>query len=468
MTDSPQNRLSLPLFLRISPPAWAAALRRFSFFPRSLYGRTLLILVLPVILLQFTVGFIFYGSHWNNVTNTVAVSIAGKIHRLIDTIQAAPERLPQVISEAKRYDNLNVSFKAGEFLRQDTPSHKNIFTSGFRDTILIDNLHQALSKRLKRPFQISFANDNNLSISVQFAQGLFTCLVPPQQLLGSTVYIFLLWMIGASLLLFSAAALFLLYQIRPIKQVAEAVDLFGRGVEHIALPHEGALEIKRVAQAFDNMKRRIQSQLRQRSDMLMAVSHDLRTPLTRIRLETAMIHQNLSSAPIKAITNDIKDMERMIESYLTFAKGEGEEHSVPHDICLLTQEVVTPWQRRGLNIDLHHEKKLIAWIKPLAMKRCLDNIVGNAVKYAQSVRINVGKRGDLLIITVDDNGPGIPKKERTAVFRPFYRTDAARTDSSGTGLGLSIALDITTAHGGTINIEDSPLGGTRIIIALPL
>ena len=423
-----------------------------------------------MILLQFTVGFLFYGSHWNNITKTKALSIAGEVHRIMDTFESSPERLPQIITEAKIYDSLVVDFEAGVFLREESKTDSLYLDFlNIRDRTLIDNLTIALNKRIKRPFSIMFSPEkDSLVLNIQLAEGVFSCIVPPQRLLGSAGYAFLVWMIGASLLLFALAALFLLYQIRPIGELARAVDLFGRGVEHISLPTQGSLEIKQAAQAFDKMRKRILSQLRQRADMLLAVSHDLRTPLTRLRLEAAMMTKNEIDESKIAINNDIKDMEHMIESYLTFAKGEGEEESEMCDIQQLTREIISPWQRSGINIDLHNEKPLNAWIKPIAMKRCLNNIVSNAIKYAHRIRVNVGSRKDNIVITVDDDGPGIPEKERHLVFRPFYRTDNARTDSQGSGLGLSIALNIAMVHGGNIQINDSPLGGARILISLPI
>jgi two-component system osmolarity sensor histidine kinase EnvZ len=256
-------------------------------------------------------------------------------------------------------------------------------------------------------------------------------------------------------------------QIRPIRRLARAVDSFGKGrpVEE-NFRSGGAQEVRQAATAFNLMRERIQRQIRQRTDMLSGVSHDLRTPLTRMKLQLAMLGSSLEIDELKA---DVSEMEKMIEGYLTFARGEGDEEAIETNLSGVIEDVVAQWKRNGAAIDVHVEGRLDAWCRPNAIKRCLDNLITNANRYGSHIWLRAGKRDEFTEITIDDDGPGIAEESREEVFRPFFRLDQSRNpETGGTGLGLAIARDIARAHGGDIIMETSPNGGLRTLVRLPL
>jgi two-component system osmolarity sensor histidine kinase EnvZ len=263
------------------------------------------------------------------------------------------------------------------------------------------------------------------------------------------------------------ASIFMRNQVRPIQRLAEAADRFGKGQDLEEDFHpEGALEVRRAAAAFNLMQRRIRRQIRQRTDMLSGVSHDLRTPITRMKLQLAMLADDPDVGELKG---DIAEMERMIEGYLTFARGEGNESTTETDLGLLVEDIVATWRRNGVKIDSHVEGRLTAWVRPDAVKRSIENLIANASRYGGQLWVRAGRRGEAIEVTVDDDGPGIPEAQREDVFRPFYRLEESRNpDTGGTGLGLAIARDLLRSHGGDIMLEDSPHGGLRARVRLPV
>jgi len=274
-------------------------------------------------------------------------------------------------------------------------------------------------------------------------------------------------MVASSIVLLGIAIVFMRNQIRPIRRLALAADAFGKGRgSDEAFQISGASEVRQAGAAFNRMRERISSQIRQRTDMLSGVSHDLRTPLTRMKLQLAMLPDD---APAEELNADVAEMEKMIEGYLTFARGEGNERSVETDISDLVGSAVSVWQRNGSAIDGHVEGQMRLPAKPNALRRCIDNLISNANRYGGHVWVSAGQRADAIEITVDDDGPGIPEERRKDAFRPFYRFEESRNpETGGTGLGLAIARDVARNHGGDIVLEDSPHGGLRARIRLPL
>ena len=290
-------------------------------------------------------------------------------------------------------------------------------------------------------------------------------ITPRKRLFSSTTYIFIMWMVGISLILFAIATLFMRNQVRPIRRLAMAADRFGRGLDVPDFQPAGALEVRQAASAFNLMRERIQRQISQRTDMLAGVSHDLKTPLTRIKLQLAMLKDNPDVANIQA---DVADMETMLEGYLAFARGEGEEEPADTNLSALLREVVESAKREGAAVDLHIEGEIILPLRRDAFKRCLTNLVSNSMLHAKHIAIRAGRRADSVVLTVDDDGPGIPADKREDVFRPFYRLDTSRNrETGGVGLGLAISRDIIRGHGGEIVLDNSPLGGLRAQIRLP-
>jgi two-component system osmolarity sensor histidine kinase EnvZ len=289
--------------------------------------------------------------------------------------------------------------------------------------------------------------------------------VPLSRLFSATSYVFILYMVGTSLVLFAVATVFMGNQVRPLGRLAAAADLFGKGMDVPDFKPEGAIELRQAAAAFNRMRARIQRQITQRTEMLAGVSHDLRTPLTRMKLQLAM----MNGPEIEDLNNDLAEMERMVEGYLAFARGEGTERPSETDVGTLLRDVVSDARRAGTAIDLHIEDRLVTLARPNALRRCLANLIANAARFANQVWIRAGQVGDTIEITVDDDGPGIPATRREDVFKPFFRLEGSRNPlTGGTGLGLTIARDVMRSHGGDLVLLDAPTGGLRARLSLPL
>lgn len=429
--------------------------------PRSLYGRSLLIIVMPLILLQLVSAWIFYDRHWDTITKRLATAIAGEIAQTVELLGQDPsdERRRTVFAMASANFNLQMEWKEGETLAPDTaPSDSRI--DYFLGTIL--------RSKFGGPVRIDEgALADWVLAEIQLQGGVLSVAIPGKRLFSITTYIFILWMVGASLILFAIASVFMRNQVRPIQRLAEAADQFGKGrdMEEDFKP-EGATEVRRAAAAFNVMRQRIRRQIRQRTDMLSGVSHDLRTPITRMKLQLAILPEDSGLSGLK---DDISEMERMIEGYLTFARGEGNEPTREVDVGAMVDDVVAAWRRNGVKIDCHIEGTLSAWVRVDAVKRSIENLVANASRYGRQLWVRAGRRGEFVEITVDDDGPGIPESHREDVFRPFFRLESSRNPKTGgTGLGLAIARDLVRSHGGDILLQDSPHGGLRARIRLPV
>lgn len=427
--------------------------------PKTLYGRALMIIVMPLILLQVVSAWIFYDRHWDTVTWRLSNSLAGDVANVIEQLRRNPEAQDEIFEAVRWNMELDFSLQPGEILPNQPHG-----LSGSLDLLLA----KALEERVRRPFVIDSSSfRQQLILKIQLRDAVLSVVVPGSRLFSSTTYIFILWMVGTSLVLFAVASIFMRNQVRPIRRLARAVESFGKGreVEENFKP-EGAMEVRQAAGAFNLMSERIRRQIRQRTDMLSGVSHDLRTPLTRMKLQLAILGD---SKETEELTANVAEMEKMIQDYLTFARGEGGEKSVEHDVGDLVQDLATQWQAGGIALDCHVEGRIVTWLKPNAFRRCVDNLIANASRYGSQVWVQAGRRGDMIEVLVDDNGPGIPPEEREDAFRPFYRLDRSRNAATGgTGLGLSISRDVARTHGGDILLEESPHGGLRARIQLPL
>ena len=431
------------------------------FLPKSLFGRALMIIVTPLVLLQIVSTWIFFDRHWETITRRLTSSIAGDIAWVIEEMRndPSPQRRSELFVLARQHKGLQITLNPGEILPNRPTDYSGILDA---------TLAHALDERVRKPFLIDTSSfKTEVIIELQLPEAVLNVVVPGERLFSSTTYIFVLWMVGTSLVLFVVASVFMRTQVRPIRRLAEAADSFGKGVQMSRdFRIQGATEVRLAATAFNRMRERINRQIRQRTDMLSGVSHDLRTPLTRMKLQLAMTKASPELDELKA---DIADMEKMIEGYLTFARGEGGETSVETDLGKLVRDAVAGWQRNGTAVDLHIESEASLVVRPVALARCLDNLIANAVKYGTHVWVRFGRRGNAFELTVDDDGPGIPAEQRENVFRPFYRLDESRNPATGgTGLGLAIARDIARAHGGEIELDVSPQGGLRARVRLPL
>ncbi|MCK5384417.1 MAG: HAMP domain-containing protein [Alphaproteobacteria bacterium] len=437
--------------------------------PQTLFFRSLLILIVPIVLIQVIVTTIFFDRHWSKVTSRLAFAVAGEISLLVSTIeQSENEDIANnalINAMAQKLDIL-VTYKP-EVTLPDILPHKN--TTGFIWAAMIKGtLDRELGHQLSVPYTISVDfKEKWINVRVQLTQGVLDIDIPQRRLFSSTTYIFLLWMFAASTVLLIIAVLFMRNQIRPIRRLAIAAEHFGKGRDVHNFKTEGAKEVRQAGQAFVEMKERIQRQISQRTEMLAGVSHDLRTPLTRLKLQVAMMGD---SPDIYEMKKDINEMEKMIEGYLNFVRGEGQEKSVRMPLEELLREVTLAARRQGCDVSFElNELSFSPMLRPVAFKRCLTNIISNAIKYADHIWITLEKHSDKQVeIIIEDDGPGIDEDKMDEVFRPFYRVDSSRNqETGGVGLGLPIAMDIIHAHGGEIWLQKSPRGGLAVHISLP-
>ncbi len=433
------------------------------FLPKTLFGRSLLIIVTPLILMQAISTFVFFDRHWDTMTRRLAHTLAGDISFIVDAMSPLPppDEIEDVALRARNLLYMIVVYRPGEILTNDP-------RSASRDRVETA-LAEAMDERVRRPFQINAeSEDRRVVVKVQLADGVLAIDVHEKRLYSSTPYIFLMWMVGSSLVLFAVAIVFMRNQIRPIRRLAIAARAFGMGREVAEFRAEGAAEVRQAAEAFRQMRERLRGQFAQRTEMLAGVSHDLRTPLTRMKLQLAMLGDN---AEIGELKSDVQDMERMVEGYLAFARGEGTETPSSTDLVALVSDAVGAERRDGsaLTLALPEEEAFALEVRPQALKRALANLITNAKRYASAVHVALEVDETAVRITVDDDGPGIPEARREDVLKPFFRLDASRNpETGGTGLGLTIARDIARSHGGELSLGDAPAGGLRARITLPI
>ena len=428
--------------------------------PMGLYARSLLIVIIPMVLLQSVVAFVFMERHWQLVTQRLSSAVTADIAAIIDLIdKVPPEEVSDIIRIARERLNLNVSIEDGGEL--PAPRPKPFFE------ILDQILSEEISDQIRRPFWIdTVGNSSIVEIRIKIdGDRILRVFARRSQAYASNTHIFIVWMVGTSLVLLAIAILFLRGQIRPILSLAHAAESFGKGQKIDDFSPRGAEEIRRAGLAFIQMRERIERQIEQRTAMLTGVSHDLRTILTRFKLQLALSHDH---PDFDSLNQDVEDMQSMLEGYLAFARGEAEEDVGDLKLSDLMTRVEAEAELHGKMLTVTIEGEDEIRVRPNAFTRLVANIVSNAYRYAETVNIDARHSAKWLTITVDDDGPGVPEASREDVFKPFFRLDEARNlASSGTGLGLAIALDIARSHGGNITLADSPLGGLRVVIRVP-
>lgn len=435
-----------------------------NWMPATLMGRSGLIILVPLILVQIISTFIFYDNHWETLSRRLAQGLAGDISHIRVYLRdnPAPEDFAWIQTTARQTMLLDIEYERQAAL----PANETIDAEGpFPDV-----LTRELWRELKRPFTIDFErSDREIEINMQLPGGVLHVLAPRKRLFSSTTYVFVLWMVGSSMLLFGVAALFLNVQVRAVRRLARAADSFGKGRDVPNFKPEGAREVRQAALAFTAMRNRIQRQIDQRTEMLAGVSHDLRTPLTRLRLQIEML-DGAAPEDVSDIKEDIDEMERMLDGYLAFARGEGDEESEPTNLEDLLIDIHRRFQHSEATVsldvlDIGGE----ITTKPIAIRRCLANLIGNATRYGSRVEISARKSGAHIEISVDDNGPGIAEDHRENVFKAFYRVDSSRNpETGGVGLGLTIARDIARSLGGNVVLADSAIGGLRATVRIPV
>ena len=427
--------------------------------PRTMFGRSLLLIVMPLVLVQIIATWIFYDRHWEAVSYRLSADVAGDIAMVIDALKTTDSdtEIARLFDFASNITELGFTWDRGAVLGPSTPM------SG---TTLEKHLDRALVHRVRRPFRIDTVNcEHCVAITVQLADGVLAVNTPLSRLYTPTTYIFILWMVGSSVVFLAIAAIFLRNQVKSLRRLAVAAEGFGKGRNIAFSKVEGALEVRQAATAFIQMRDRIQRQIRQRTEMLAGVSHDLRTPLTRMKLALELLGSDPAFAELKS---DVVEMERLVNLYLDFARGEGTEAPVATDIALLLEDVAASARREGTPLSFDPPAELVVPVRPNALRRCLNNLIANAKHYGGHVWLASRTAADGVDILIDDDGPGIPAAERERVFRPFVRLDASRNPSTGgIGLGLAIARDVARSHGGDVRLETSPYGGLRARVHLP-
>ena len=431
--------------------------------PVSLFGRSLLILIVPVLLTQTIATFIFFDRHWDNMTRRLAEAVAGEVAMISDHLEEdlKTNETIEFLSVVARKLSLEISVNTNETTLPVV--HKNERW----ESSVVQTVEDAVERIVDRPYVIkSYEEGESVEISVALREdGILSVVVPEKRLFSSTAYIFLAWMIGASLLLMGIAIVFMRNQIKPIRRLAWAADRYGRGLDVPDFKENGAREVRKAMAAFKEMHERLRRQIEQRTIMLAGVSHDLRTPVTRMKIQLAMLPEN---EDINALRNDLQEMERMIEGYLSFVSGDEGEAPTKINLKDMIHSLAEKKARAGHVLEQAVQNDLMLTVRANSFERALGNLLMNAFKYGDKVWLRAYRLGDVIEIVIEDNGPGIPEDKMQDVFKPFVRLDGSRNFSTGgVGLGLSIAQDIIHHHGGEIFLEKSNRGGLRVVIRMP-
>ncbi len=432
-----------------------------NWMPKGLYARALLIMIVPMVVLQSVVAFVFMERHWNTVTRRLSATVVQDIAAMIDIYKGYPQDKDHELLRRIAQQRLGLVVDFLPVGDMPPPGPKPFFS------LLDQSLSAQIGRQISRPFWIDTVGRSSLvEIRVQLDDSVMRVFAQRSAAYASNSEIFFLWMFSTSSVLLIVAVLFLRNQIRPIVRLADAAESFGKGREAPNFRPRGALEVRRAAHAFIEMKTRIERAMEQRTAMLAGVSHDLRTILTRFKLELELIGDN---PELEGMRKDVDEMSGMLEAYLAFARGDGDERAQPTDISATLEELRGDAERDGHTATVSFQGLPVVTVKPAAFKRCLGNLVSNASRYATTIAIAGHRDHRWLTITVDDDGPGIPQNMREDVFKPFLRLDDARNqDEGGSGLGLAITRDIARSHGGDVTLGDSPMGGLRATVRIPV
>jgi len=430
--------------------------------PQTLFARALIIIVVPMLLLQALSAWWFYSQRGDNVTNRLALILVRDLRTLISLRADFPddEHKSWVVRHARSDLLIFVAFHPGTVRPFQPPEYFDIVAR---------ELQGALDADLLRPYFL----DNNVGgeqvlIEIQITDGeVMQVLVPYVRLTFGSSFAYVLAQVGLSLVLFGLAIWFMRRELVPIEHLGVAADALGKGRDVPDFAFSGGTrEVRNAATAFQTMRIRLQRSLQQRTEMLAGVSHDLRTPLTRMKLSLALLPE---SPETRELGDDVVDMERMIEGYLAFARGEGDEETSPSDLGEILQDVATGARRDNADVTVETDGDMHVELRPFAMKRCLTNLVSNALRHGTKVELRTVRGRTSVEVIVDDNGPGIPPDKYEDVFRPFLRLDESRNvDTGGVGLGLTIARDIARSHGGDVTLGPSSLGGLQVIVRIPI
>ena len=424
--------------------------------PKRLFYRSLLIVAVPIIGLQLTISIVFFDSLWIKTNKGMTNSVVSEIFTFIEAYKNEKDYNKQKLTDLY-YQNFRLSIN---YLENEKLS-KNVSERWFSP------MDRTLRRELKNKFKYywfdTLSYKETVDLKIKYQDGVLQFLIPKDRITNSSARLFGLWITLPAFLLIFIAIIFLKNQTRPIISLAKASERFGRGEDVEEFRPSGALEIRQAGYEFDKMRKRITRHLNQRSEMLSGISHDLRTPLTRIKLQLAFIKDKEIS---KKLSDDVTEMEKMLNEYLQFSSTRSIEKTENFNLSELLITTVAKYENKEITTNI--PKTVYFNGRKNLIKRCFNNLIDNSIKYSKNIFISLEKSSKNILITIDDDGPGIPKNERENVFKPFYKIDKSRSDSkSSVGLGLSIASDIIRSHGGNIKLEDSPSNGLRTKIFLP-
>jgi two-component system osmolarity sensor histidine kinase EnvZ len=425
--------------------------------PEGLYSRSLLIIIVPIVLLQGILTFVFLDRHWQLVTRKLSSAVASEIVSFLDLKDTLDFSKIKEVSE--NYYNMSITFIPNQKIKDDAPKPLN----------LVENtLGKELSMRLENHFWIdAHTLEKQVIVQIENGEGLYQFLLPRRNVYATNSHIFLVWMVISSLLLLSVAIMFMRQQIKPIEKLSKAAHQFGLGMKTENLKPSGATEVRRAAEAYLKMQERIERFMEQRTLMLAGVSHDLRTPLTRLKLQIEMLPNDSNN---NELLNDVNEMQKMLETYLDFAQGVTSEDIRKVQLKGIVEEIINIKKDDIEKIIFHNNlsDKFLFECKLIAMKRCISNLINNACAYGNKVVVTLNNSEKLIQILVEDDGPGINEKDYEQATKPFQRLDLARNQNiSGSGLGLSISQDITNNHGGQMKLSKSHLGGLKVSLEFP-
>ncbi|MBR1649002.1 MAG: two-component sensor histidine kinase [Alphaproteobacteria bacterium] len=441
---------------------------RVKYMPKTLFFRTMLLIFVPLIVVQIVSIIAFFDGSWGRVGRRLSGNLTSNMAFVMQLAQAAPENFDEIRELSARNYDLQVKYydnnEKHEVIRK--VRNKNKMITGF--------LEESLKKEFPEDIASIYLKGGDLVVFVETPKGLYEFMTGSKNIFSTSIFGFMAWMVGTSLLLFIVAVGFLRIQVRSIADLAEAAEEFGKGVDNKKFKPYGSSEVRKAGIAFIKMKERILRQISERTQMLAGVSHDLRTPLTRMRLQLALLpddKKEQGGLDKEEFLQDVSEMEKMLEGYLSFVSGEGGEPTDFVDLNEMILSIINKFRTTGKALVRYSTSDQVSAVKgrEQALKRALSNIIGNAFNYGTTIAVNLEGVGNKVEITVDDDGPGIPEDKREDVFKAFYRLDESRNkETGGVGLGLSIAKDVISSHGGKIELNQSPMGGLRVLISIPL
>ena len=428
------------------------SIRLKNFLPKGLYSRSLLIIIVPVVVLQGILTFVFLDRHWQLVTRKLSSAVASEIATFIDV--APSLGINKIAQLSKDFYDVKVNFISNQKLTINPPKPINLVES-------------TLSKELSRTMENSFWVDahtyeKRVIVQIEKTEGIYEFIIPRRNVYATNSHIFLVWMVISSLLLVSVAVIFMRQQIKPIEKLSKAAQQFGLGKKMENFKPSGATEVRRAAEAYLKMQERIERFIEQRTLMLAGVSHDLRTPLTRLKLQLEMLADDKTNTEL---LSDVNEMQKMLENYLDFAEDVTKEKATKIDLNSMIKEIIEneAIENKIINLNTKNDSPIFFECRSIAMKRCITNLLNNACSYGNNINVSLDKKKDIISISIEDDGPGINKKDYDNAVKPFIRLDSSRNQNiPGSGLGLSISQDITSNHGGKLIMSRSDMGGLKV------